>query len=776
MTNRDRISRVRVSIQGAVQGVGFRPFIYRLAADLRLNGWIKNSSQGVLIEAEGTDRLLECFLLRVEAEKPPRSFIQSLESSFLDPAGYKRFEILPSNGEGKKTALIMSDIATCPDCLKEIADPANRRYRYPFTNCTNCGPRFSIIESLPYDRPNTTMKWFTMCASCRSEYENPLDRRFHAQPNACPECGPLLELWDHSGVKLASGDQALRETAKRIRHGAIVAVKGLGGFHLMADARNNDAILTLRQRKHREEKPLALMFPTLDSIKTACTVSPLEERLLVSPEAPIVLLRRISAEDFISSAIAPRNPYLGVLLPYTPLHYLLMMEVGFPVVATSGNLADETLCTDEMEAITRLGGVADVFLVHTRPIARHMDDSIARIVSGREMILRRARGYAPLPIHMQKPLPPLIAVGGHLKNTIAISAGDRVFLSQHIGNLETTQTLNAFNQTIEGFSRLYGLPENTNRLTMCDAHPDYASTRFADKLGEGTRVQHHYAHILSCMAENDLIGCPSVLGVAWDGMGYGDDATLWGGEFLRIGDNGFRRVAHLRTFRLPGGEKAAKEPRRVALGLLYEVFGDKVFAMKGLATVCAFSPNELEVLRTAIRRNINTPITSSAGRLFDAIASIIGLRQLSGFEGQAAMELEFSSMGFPTELSYDFELVDKNRLVVIDWEPLLRDILADLQSSVTASAISAKFHNTLTAIVIAVAKRIGEERVVLSGGCFQNKYLTERTVQALESKHLRPYWHQRVPPNDGGLALGQAVAAGFLQMESSCALPFPEKS
>ena len=781
--NDNQLIRLRVTIRGSVQGVGFRPFIFRLATGLGLKGWVKNSLQGVFIEAEGFHGILESFLLRIEPEKPPRAFIQSLESLFLDPRGYQSFEILPSDKAGAKTTLILPDIATCADCLKEVMDPGNRRYRYPFTNCTNCGPRFSIIESLPYDRLNTTMKEFALCSRCQAEYNDPLDRRFHAQPNACPECGPQLELWDRKGTVLASGDNALRKTAEVIRQGAVIAVKGLGGFHLMVDASNPAAVLTLRRRKHRETKALALMFPSLDSVKTLCAVTALEERLLVSPESPIVLLlKRIGVEGQITG-IAPRNPYLGALLPYTALHHLLLKELGFPVVATSGNLAEETLCTEEKEAIARLSDIADFFLVHNRPIARHMDDSIARVIMGREMLLRRARGYAPLPIHAQNFLPPLLAVGGHMKNTIAISAGNQVFLSQHIGNLETTQAFHVFTQTIESFTRLYDQPciedlstgtadEMKKPLIMCDAHPDYASTRFAGE--QRNPVQHHYAHILSCMAENDLI-CSlrerqlPVLGVAWDGMGYGDDATLWGGEFLRIDANGFRRVAHLRGFRLPGGEKAIKEPRRSALGLLYEVFADDLFSIKELAPLLAFSQNELEILQTALKRNINSPLTSSAGRLFDAVASIAGLCQQSEFEGQAAMELEFSLMGFTTALAYSFELVDREGIVVVDWAPMLREMLVDQQSS--AGEISAKFHNTLTAMIVAVAERIGEEKVVLSGGCFQNKYLTEQAVNTLaktqtgrsSGQYFRPYWHQRVPPNDGGIALGQAVASSFLK-------------
>ena len=502
--------RLKLTVRGAVQGVGFRPFIYRLATGAGLAGWVNNSPQGVFIEVEGPRPALETFLLRLESERPPRSSIQSLEASWLDPVGYAAFEIRQSEVGGAKTALVLPDIATCPDCLAEIFDPHNRRYGYPFTNCTNCGPRFSIIESLPYDRANTSMKRFLMCPQCQAEYNDPLDRRFHAQPNACPACGPQLELWDRKGKPLPApargappvaseaSREALLAAAEAIRQGQIVAVKGLGGFHLMVAAHNDEAVRRLRELKHREEKPFALMFPSLPAVKAACEVSPLEERLLRSPEAPIVLLRlhasRITHHvSALSSSLAPGNPNLGVMLPYTPLHHLLMSALGFPVVATSGNLSDEPICTDEHEALERLGGIADLFLVHNRPIVRHVDDSIARVMMGRELVLRRARGYAPLPIQ----LPPsighrpwaigdsVLAVGAHLKNTVALSVGRQVFISQHIGDLETAQSFDAFRRVIADFQNLY---ESQPAIIAADAHPDYLSTKYARDLIEVGRA------------------------------------------------------------------------------------------------------------------------------------------------------------------------------------------------------------------------------------------------------------------------------------------------
>lgn len=763
--------RLRTVIRGAVQGVGFRPFVYRLATQMGLAGWVINSAQGVFIEVDGPETLLREFLGRLQSERPAISYIQSIESSFLDPAGFSSFEIRESAG-GEKTALILPDIATCPDCLREIRDPRDRRYRYPFTNCTNCGPRFTIIKSLPYDRPRTTMKQFVMCDECAREYHDPADRRFHAQPNACPVCGPQVELWNARGEVLAQRDDALLATAEAIRRGEIAAIKGLGGFHLMVDAGSEEAMVRLRQRKRREEKPFALMYPSHGMVLEHCEVSEVEDRLLCSVECPIVLLRRKAHTDKLAPSIAPRNPYLGVMLPYTPLHHLLMSELDFPVVATSGNISDEPICTDEREALCRLHGIADMFLMHNRPILRHVDDSIVREMSGRELVLRRARGFAPLPVTTPVESAPLLAVGAHQKNSVASSLGRQVFISQHIGDLETAEAMNAFQQVISSFRSLYELKP---QAVACDMHPAYLSTQYAQASGMQTvAVQHHYAHVLSCMADNDLR--PPVLGVAWDGSGYGPDGTVWGGEFLRVTAGGFERVAHLRRFRLPGGEKAVKEPRRGALAILYEIFGDEVFTNLELETVRAFSGEELRVLRTMLQRSVNAPLTSSAGRLFDATASLIGLRQVCRFEGQAAMELEFAiphsagasataaetslvPLGLPgvIEDHYPFELSEDEGCLVLDWEPMVRQILGEKDHAQTPQ----KFHNTLVQMMLAVAQRVGETKVVLTGGCFQNKYLTESAVQHLSNSGFQPYFHQRVPPNDGGISLGQIIAAGF---------------
>lgn len=754
----------RIHILGAVQGVGFRPFVYRLAKELNLSGWVLNSSQGVTIEAEGNREVLEKFLLRLEKEKPVMSFIHSLEYSSHDAEGYVNFEIRHSQSGGAKTAIILPDIATCTDCINELSDPDNRRYRYPFTNCTNCGPRYSIITSFPYDRPNTSMKNFIMCERCMSEYEDPDDRRFHAQPNACPDCGPHLELWDQLGNVLACKNDALFLSANMIREGKILALKGIGGFQLIADARSKETVDLLRKRKHRDEKPFALMYPNLESVKKDCIFSALEERLLLSPSSPIVLLqKRISDESnysMIASSVAPGNPNLGVMLPYTPLHHLLMSELDFPVVATSGNLSDEPICIDEHEALLRLKNIADFFIVHNRPIIRHIDDSVVRMILDRVQILRRARGYAPLPVYLKEHISEMIAVGGHLKNTVALSRGNEIFISQHIGDLETAEAYSAFTKVITDLKELYEI--NPEKI-ICDLHPEYLSTKYAGKFnGEVISVQHHYSHVRACMADNDLED--TVLGVSWDGTGYGTDGTIWGGEFLLVKEESsdeFIRAGHLRQFRLPGGEASIKEPARTALGMLHEIFGDEVFDHTDLIPLKYFSKKDLLVLRQAINKKINTPVTSSAGRIFDGVAALIGLRQKASFEGQAAMELEFVIESGIDE-SYSFKIGD-NKLCIIDWEPMILQIIEDLKTKTGTGIIAAKFHNTMSEIIVGMAEKTGEPKIVLTGGCFQNKYLTEKTVERLKQEGFHPYWHQRIPPNDGGISAGQIMAAAKLK-------------
>ncbi len=828
-------SRLRVEIHGAVQGVGFRPYVYRLATDLGLAGWVMNDTQGVFIEVEGPEPDVRQFAERLPAEVPPRALIQMLTMTWLLPTGYRDFEIRPSNDSGAKTALVLPDIATCPDCLAELFDPANRRYRYPFTNCTNCGPRFTIIEALPYDRPNTTMRRFTLCPTCKVEYEDPLDRRFHAQPNACPACGPRLTFYERRHAEDATpefkatawADDALRHTAAALREGRIVAVKGLGGFHLMVDARNDAAIRRLRQSKPRRAKPFALMARDPAQVRQFCEVTAEAEALLMSAEAPIVLLKKIprikdpdaGGEDqeaesrkpeavtpsliphpasFVSPEVAPDNPSLGVMLPYTPLHHLLLRELDFPVVATSGNLADEPICTDEAEALQRLGHIADAFLVHDRPIARHADDSVAWIVAGAPRLLRRARGYAPLPVGLKEPAPTILAVGAHLKNTVALNVGRQVFISQHIGDLETPEAMAAFERVIADFLRLY---EATPVAIAHDLHPDYLSTRWAQEdhglpgVERRIPVQHHHAHLAACLAENQVEG--PALGVTWDGTGYGPDGTIWGGEFLLGDATGYARVAHLRPFRLPGGEAAVREPRRVALALLWELCGEaalemNALAMDDLAPIRDLRPAGRTLLAQMLARGINAPLTTSAGRLFDGIAALIGLPDVISFEGQAAMALEFAAdpqetgvyeVGWETssvQRPTSDEMFDVSRSTfdvsrapyILDWAPLVSGVLADLRHGTPQSIIAARYHNTLIEAIVAVAQRVGMTRVALSGGCFQNRLLTERAAARLEAVGFRVLLHRQVPPNDGGISLGQ-VAVAATRVGEGTAFAYP---
>ncbi len=757
---KDSIKRLRLDISGAVQGVGFRPFVYRIANDLGLSGWISNSVHGVEIELEGIQTSLDEFLKSLEAKKPPHAFIGQLASKYIKPRFTHEFQIIESRKQGERSAVVLPDIAICPECKAEIFDKNNRRYHYPFTNCTNCGPRYSIIESLPYDRVNTSMKSFRMCEECRAEYENPMNRRFHAQPNACPKCGPHLEMWDRHGNLLADHAEAMELACKAVKDGDILALKGLGGFHLIVEADNVGAVNRLRELKGRNEKPFALMYPNLEQVEHDCELSGLETRLLTSSESPIVLLKRKRFRHHKSdrelTAIAPGNPYLGVMLPYTPLHHILMSRLQFPIVATSGNLSEEPICIDENEALKRLGNIADLFLVHNRPIVRHVDDSIVRVVAGRELILRRARGYAPLPIQVERPKRLYLAVGGHQKNTVAISTGKNVFISQHIGDLETKRAHDTFSETIDSLSKIYDFKP---AVLACDKHPDYLSSQYAaDAKLPVVKVQHHCAHILSCMAENNLQA--PVLGVAWDGTGYGDDGTIWGGEFLVIDKKSYKRVAHLRTFPLPGSERAILRPRRSALGLLYEIYGRELVEIERYNPLLNFESRQRGALLDILRKEINCPRTSSAGRFFDAVASILDLRQVNDFEGQSAMELEFAALEADCTDSYDFDFHQQKESYIIDWEKMVMGIFDDLDSGQSKSMIAARVHNTLAEIIAEVARKQGIKNVALSGGCFQNKYLTEETIKRLRKAGFAAFWHRMVPPNDGGISLGQIIAAG----------------
>ncbi len=747
---------LRIVVEGTVQGVGFRPFVYRLARSLDLKGWVENSPKGVLIAAEGSPGRLDILLKRIRRDAPVHSVITGITSTALKTQGGPDFEIRQSKVSGNKQTGVLPDIAPCNACLQELFDPRNRRYRYPFINCTHCGPRFSITEALPYDRARTSMSPFTLCAACRAEYHDPNDRRFHAQANACADCGPQPAYLGPDGKPQSTNETALRDTAAALRAGHIVAVKGIGGFHLMADARNEGAVLRLRERKKRPAKPFALMYPALKAVYRDCIVSRAETALLGAPAAPLVLLRRQTSAR-IAPAVAPDNPDLGVMLPASPLHHLLMRALGFPLVATSANRSGEPICANEADARKRLKGIADGFLIHNRAIVRPLDDSVLRVTAGQTAVLRRGRGLPLLSLPLNVPCPPLLAVGGHLKNTIALTHGRHILLSPHIGDLESAAAIQRRDHTIEALQGLHGTQA---RHIACDAHPDYASSQCAARQGLPlTPVQHHHAHVAACMAEHGLKG--EVFGIAWDGAGFGPDGTVWGGEFLRASARSFERLAFLRPFRLPGGESAQREPRRAALGLLYELYGDKLFETARFAPLAACSSAEKKILQSMLKRGINAPYTSGMGRLFDAIASLSGLRQGPCFEGEAAMALEFAARKTAAENpdeSYAFDL-RPGMPCCVDWAPMLHGILRNMEDAVPVSRIAKKFHRSLLDIMVALARRFAENRIVLTGGCFQNRILLEQGVARLREAGFEVYWPQQAPPNDGGIALGQAFVA-----------------
>ncbi len=753
------IKSVRLQIRGTVQGVGFRPWIYRLAEELHLKGFVRNTSQGAFIEIEGEDLQVEDFLRRLRSETPAHCVITQFFLTENSPKGFNQFQILPSLDEKLHEAIVLPDIASCPDCIKEIFDKRNRRYLYPFTNCTHCGPRYSIIQTLPYDRINTSMSKFVMCEKCQQEYGDPNNRRFHAQPNACSVCGPKVSLWDNAGQVLASSQEALPAAANLIKRGTIVAVKALGGFYLMADALNNDAVGLLRQRKLRPHKPLALMMPSIEMASQYCDYSdPLEKVLLQSPQAPIILLPKAIKGLRVSEQVAPDNPYLGIMLPSMPLLHILSRMVNRPLVATSGNLSEEPICIDNVQALSRLKDIADFFLVHDRPIVRHVDDSIVQVISHEPSIGRRARGFAPLPIDIGRDCNGILATGSHQKNTVALGIGSSAIISQHIGDLDNNLSCVTFEQTISSIKSIYDAPI---KAVACDSHPDYASSRYAHTLMDGAiKVQHHHAHVASCMAEHGL--GHEVLGIAWDGTGYGPDGTIWGGEFLVTDGIDFRRFAHLRTFALPGGDQAIKEPRRSALGLLYELCNGNWSEFKDLPCVAAFDPQELHIIQQMIKQKINTPMTSSMGRLFDGVSSLIGLCHHASYEGQAAMALEYQISDKYFLAPYYYEVVPedyKNKVRSIDWSDIIKGVIEDFRMGREPMLISTRFHLTLIRIIMDMAHDVNKSDIVLSGGCFQNKWLLENAIGVLEEEGFNPYWNTQVPANDGGISLGQIYVA-----------------
>jgi len=776
--------RVRVEVEGTVQGVGFRPFIYRLARELGLAGWVQNTRNGVLIEAEGGVPVVEMFLQRMRTDAPLSASVETMSTTVvpvLDDAG---FSINQSAGSGQRVLVIPPDLATCADCQRELADPYDRRFRYPFLTCTQCGPRYSLLTAIPYERSNTTMAGFTLCSTCDAEYGAEIDRRFHAEPIACPTCGPSLYLWNGQGHEVADGEEALQRAVSLLEQGLVLAVKGLGGFQLWVDARSQEAVQRLRNRKQRPDKPFALLFPSIEAVRSYCLLSSEEEALLRSPQAPIVLARK-RRDASLADAVAPANPYLGVMLPTTPLHHLLMASLQRPMVATSGNRSEEPIVTDEWEAPARLNGIADAFLVHDRPIARPVDDSVVLVVEGRTaenhdrgvvskprpevMIVRRARGYVPQAIRWGDDLPdgmqsPILAVGGHLKNTIALLTGNRVVLSQHLGDLSTVEADKAFRQAIEDLQRLLKVAP---QVIACDLHPDYRSTSFARELAAGLSVplvpvQHHHAHVASCMAEYKLEG--EVLGVAWDGAGHGGDGQVWGGEFLIASYQQFTRFASLKPFRLLGGEAAMKEPGRSAAAVLWELMGENM--PEHDLTSWGVTHGQRVRWGSLLRSGVASPWTTSMGRLFDAVASFTGLCHQASFEGQAAMAVQFAAEqeweacgraeGYPMDL---VSCQNPDTKWLMDWRSMVSAMLEDLHRGHRLEQIAARFHAGLAAATVRVAQAAGLPRVVLTGGCFQNRLLLRLVRRHLEEAGFTVYCHTLVPPNDGGLSLGQAVVA-----------------
>ncbi len=745
----------RIEIRGTVQGVGFRPWIWRLARDNGIGGSVANDSQGVTIDAFGTEQALENFVSGIRTSPPPAARIEELHSHSIPPEPAPAFVIAASAvSEGLKVS-IPPDLATCDDCLAEILDPANRRYRYAFTNCTNCGPRFTIARAVPYDRSATTMAPFTMCNLCRREYDDPSDRRFHAQPNACPDCGPSLQALSPAGEALDRPDPILW-AARMLVGGMTVAIKGIGGFHLSCDATSTEAVERLRRRKRREEKPFAVMVRGIEEAEEIAHITSQERALLTSPERPIVLLPR-RQDSGLAPEVSPDNPLVGLLLAYTPLHHLLLADAGRPLVMTSGNLSEEPIVSENAQALKQLSEIADGFLAHDREIESRCDDSIVRVVAGGPVLLRRARGWVPRPIAVRVPFEePVLACGGHLKNTFCIGVGSAAYLGPHVGDLENVETLTAFEEAVSRMERFLRVePE----LVAHDLHPQYVSTSYArgSRRGRKIAVQHHHAHVVSAMAEHALPG--PVVGVAYDGTGYGSDGESWGGELLLARTEGFERLATFRPIGLAGGETAIREPWRIALALLEDAFPEGA-PLDRLPLFARMDRRTVDVVRRMLAQAIHVPRAHGVGRYFDGFGALFLSRASSSHEGQIALGWNLAADAAERG-SYPFSVDCGAPVEELDLRPALRAAVEDFLAGIPPAVISGRFHNTLAratgALVRRAVERAGDLPVVLTGGCFQNALLAERVVGELEG--LRVFLHRRVPPGDGGLSLGQAVAA-----------------
>ena len=742
-----KVQRNTIHINGIVQGVGFRPFIYNLANAHKLAGYVINTASGVEIQVEGDPDQIKSFSAAVRSDAPPLAVILDLTTMEIPTVGDQEFAIHHSEKSEKITTFISPDIATCPECEADIRDPENRRYGYAFTNCTNCGPRYTIIEDIPYDRPKTSMRNFPMCPSCEKEYIDPKNRRFHAQPNACPICGPHLELWTDRSHQFFEKD-VVAKTSLLIEAGNIIAVKGLGGFHLAVDATNDKAVKKLRRRKQREEKPLAIMVKDLETAGHYVHMSSQESLLLGSPRRPIVLLRK-KANSILAESVAPGNDYLGVMLPYTPLHQLLFNKSDKVLVMTSANLSEEPICKDNDEVFDRLYGIADAFLIHNRDIIIRNDDSVTRVLEGQPRILRRSRGYAPQPVLVNTMGPTVLATGGMLKNTVCVLKDNSAILSQHIGDLENIEAFTVFQKTIDHLKRLFDCePE----LIIHDLHPDYLSTQWAEEQPLPTLgVQHHWAHLASCMAENQRSG--KTIGITMDGTGFGTDGTIWGGEIL-VGDySGYERVAHFESVPLPGGDAAIKAPWRTAVSYAYSAFGSD------LPSLPVFAVNDPSLIIEMIQSNTNCPLTSSCGRLFDAVAALAGGKQTIRYEGQAA--IEFMQLANDSSKPFDYQLDDTDDKIIWPISPIIRSVISAISNGIPNPEISGRFHSTLSKIfvesVVQISSRTGIKTVALTGGVFQNQIIFSQVMRRLIAKGYEVLTHQQVPTNDGGLALGQAI-------------------
>ncbi|KPL19816.1 MAG: hypothetical protein AMJ92_01205 [candidate division Zixibacteria bacterium SM23_81] len=754
-----------ITLRGVVQGVGFRPFVHRLARENDLAGSVRNFSGGVVIEVEGSRDRVEEFYRRVSEDAPPMANVVTKRIQSQPPRGLETFSVRESALVDEEFVLVPPDICLCRRCQEELLDPRDRRHRYPFINCTDCGPRFTIISDMPYDRPMTTMRAFNMCDQCQREYEDIEDRRYHAQPNACPICGPHLWFRDQKGYQ-ARGEKALQEAIERLRRGQIVAVKGIGGFHFCCDATNDQAVARLRRRKNRPTKPLAIMSLDLNRVRSYCRLSPAEEQLLSTPMRPIVILER-RADSPIAAQVAPGSNTLGVMLPYAPVHVLLLEGDPVAIVATSANLSDQPLVRSNQEAREQLSQIADAYLFHNREIHTSCDDSIFRFIAGQPMPIRRARGYAPSPIRLPFESPPILACGGELKSTFCLTREDNAFLSQHIGDLKNAETYQFYLNMIQRFQHLFRVQP---MIVAHDLHPQYLSTRFARELSEGGQkelkrvaVQHHHAHVGACMAENGVV--EPVIGVVFDGLGYGADGHIWGAEFMVADYKAFHRMGQLRYVPLPGGDVANREPWRMALSHLYSLCGPELGTWER-SLFSHLNAQHLEGVLQMLVRGYNAPLVSSMGRLFDAVSSLLGLCQHNTYEGEAAVNLQVTAENISDPLpGYSWSISRKGDYITVDPNPLFSELLQDLRRHMTIPEIARRFHQSVAELVGLGCRHIRAvsnlSRVALSGGVFQNKLLTELTVDLLRRDGFEPLLHQKVPPNDGGIALGQAAVAGY---------------